>query len=74
MWYDTVGHGHPAALRCDSLDADHLVLGTDFPCQDGAATNAPSATSPPAAFPGDADRVLSASAQPLIGRSGPAQD
>jgi len=33
MWYDTVGHGHVPALRCaiDSLGADRLLLGTDFP-------------------------------------------
>src|SRR5215472_18163836 len=39
MWYDTVGHAHPPALRCaaDSLGADRLVLGTDFPYQNGTA-------------------------------------
>jgi len=33
MWYDTVGHFHVPALRCacESLGADRLVLGTDFP-------------------------------------------
>ena len=38
MWYDTVGHGHPPALRCvaDSFGADRLVLGTDFPYETGA--------------------------------------
>jgi aminocarboxymuconate-semialdehyde decarboxylase len=32
LWYDTV-NSHPAALRCacDSLGADRLLLGTDFP-------------------------------------------
>jgi 6-methylsalicylate decarboxylase len=37
MWYDTVGHGHVPALRCaiDSLGAVRLLLGTDFPCEDG---------------------------------------
>jgi aminocarboxymuconate-semialdehyde decarboxylase len=37
MWYDTVGHGHVPALRCaiDSLGADRLVLGTDFPYENG---------------------------------------
>ena len=37
MWYDTVGHGHPPALRCavDSFGADRLVLGTDFPYEAG---------------------------------------
>jgi 6-methylsalicylate decarboxylase len=37
MWYDTVGHGHVPALRCaiDSLGADRLMLGTDFPYENG---------------------------------------
>ena len=37
MWYDTVGHFHPPALRCayDSFGADRLVLGTDFPYLSG---------------------------------------
>jgi 6-methylsalicylate decarboxylase len=35
MWYDTVGHDHPPALRAavDSLGAERLLLGTDFPYQ-----------------------------------------
>jgi 6-methylsalicylate decarboxylase len=37
MWYDTVGHGHVPALRCaiDSVGADRLLLGTDFPDEAG---------------------------------------
>jgi 6-methylsalicylate decarboxylase len=37
MWYDTVGHGHVPALKCaiDSLGADRLLLGTDFPYENG---------------------------------------
>jgi aminocarboxymuconate-semialdehyde decarboxylase len=37
LWYDTVGHGNVAALRCahETLGADRLVLGTDFPYQTG---------------------------------------
>ena len=37
MWYDTVGPGHVPALRCaiDSLGADRLLLGTDFPYENG---------------------------------------
>jgi putative redox protein len=47
MWYDTVGHGHVPALRCaiDSLGADRLVLGTDFPYEQGTPSSARSATS-----------------------------
>ena len=37
MWYDTVGHGHLPALRAaiDTFGADRLVLGTDFPYENG---------------------------------------
>jgi 6-methylsalicylate decarboxylase len=37
MWYDTVGHGHVPALRCaiDSFGAERLLLGTDFPYENG---------------------------------------
>jgi 6-methylsalicylate decarboxylase len=37
MWYDTVGHGHVPALECAvaSFGADRLVLGTDFPYENG---------------------------------------
>jgi 6-methylsalicylate decarboxylase len=37
MWYDTVGHFHVPALRCacESLGADRLMLGTDFPYLSG---------------------------------------
>ncbi len=33
MWYDTVSHNDPVALRCalDALGSNQLVLGTDFP-------------------------------------------
>jgi aminocarboxymuconate-semialdehyde decarboxylase len=71
MWYDTVGHGHPPALRCaaDSLGADRLVLGTDFPYQNGAAyERAVSYVTTSGLAPGDADRVLSANAQALLGQ------
>jgi 6-methylsalicylate decarboxylase len=37
MWYDTVGHGHVPALRCaiESFGAGRLLLGTDFPYENG---------------------------------------
>ncbi|MFI9206001.1 amidohydrolase family protein [Streptomyces sp. NPDC053048] len=37
MWYDTVAHGHVPALwaAVESLGADRLVPGTDFPYQPG---------------------------------------
>ena len=72
MWYDTVGHGHPPSLRCaaDSLGAGRLVLGTDFPYQSGTAyEHAVGYISTSGLPPGDADRVLSANAQALLGRA-----
>jgi aminocarboxymuconate-semialdehyde decarboxylase len=35
MWYDSVAQGHPGALRfaAETLGADRLALGTDFPYQ-----------------------------------------
>jgi 6-methylsalicylate decarboxylase len=37
LWYDTVSHCHAPALRCaiDTFGADRLMLGTDFPYEDG---------------------------------------
>jgi aminocarboxymuconate-semialdehyde decarboxylase len=41
MWYDSVGHGHPPALRAavDSLGADRIVLGSDYPYEGGELFN-----------------------------------
>ena len=38
MWFDTVAHAHPPALRAavDTLGADRIILGTDFPYESGA--------------------------------------
>jgi aminocarboxymuconate-semialdehyde decarboxylase len=37
LWYDTVAHGSVAALRCacETLGADRMVFGTDYPYQSG---------------------------------------
>jgi predicted TIM-barrel fold metal-dependent hydrolase len=37
MWYDTVGHAHPPAIRAavDTFGADRMILGTDFPYESG---------------------------------------
>ncbi len=37
MWYDTVGHGYDPALKAavDSIGADRLVFGTDWPYEPG---------------------------------------
>ena len=74
MWYDTVGHGHPPALRCavDSFGADRLVLGTDFPYETGAVfERAVSYITASGLAPGDADRVLSSNAEALLGLRDP---
>lgn len=37
MWYDTVSHAHPPAIRAavETLGADRIILGTDFPYESG---------------------------------------
>jgi 6-methylsalicylate decarboxylase len=37
MWYDTVSHCHAPALRCaiESFGFERILLGTDFPYEDG---------------------------------------
>jgi predicted TIM-barrel fold metal-dependent hydrolase len=37
MWYDTVSHCHVPALRCaiETFGFDRMLLGTDFPYEDG---------------------------------------
>jgi predicted TIM-barrel fold metal-dependent hydrolase len=37
MWYDSVGHCHAPALRCavESFGFDRVLLGTDFPYENG---------------------------------------
>jgi aminocarboxymuconate-semialdehyde decarboxylase len=37
LWYDTVSHCHAPALRCaiESFGFDRILLGTDFPYEDG---------------------------------------
>jgi aminocarboxymuconate-semialdehyde decarboxylase len=70
MWYDTVGHAHPPALRCaaESLGADRLVLGTDFPYQNGAAyERAVTYVTTSGLAPGDARNMLSVNGQRLLG-------
>jgi aminocarboxymuconate-semialdehyde decarboxylase len=37
MWFDTVAHAHPPAIRAavDTLGVDRIILGTDFPYESG---------------------------------------
>ena len=68
FWYDTV-NGSPAALRCtkETLGADHLLLGTDYPfwrddafklCIDYVAESGLTAS--------DVDRILGGNGQRLL--------
>jgi len=63
MWYDTVGHGHPPALRCAAES-----FGTDFPYQTGAVfERAVSYITSSGLAPREADRILTANAEALFG-------
>ncbi|MFC5720781.1 amidohydrolase family protein [Streptomyces gamaensis] len=70
LWYDSVGHGHTPALwaAVESLGADRIVLGTDFPYQAGdlfrtAVSYIENADLPP----GQAARILDVNAPLLLG-------
>jgi predicted TIM-barrel fold metal-dependent hydrolase len=70
MWYDTVGHGHVPALRCaiDSFGADRLMLGTDFPYENGDIfVRAVDYISDPQIDPAAARAILDHNASALLG-------
>jgi 6-methylsalicylate decarboxylase len=70
MWYDTVGHGHVPALRCaiDSFGADRLVLGTDFPYENGDTfVRAVDYINDPQVDPSAARAILDQNASALLG-------
>ena len=70
MWYDTVGHGHVPALRCaiDSFGADRLLLGTDFPYENGDIfVRAVDYVSDPQIDTGAARAILDQNASALLG-------
>ncbi len=70
MWYDTVGHGHVPALRCavDSFGADRLLLGTDFPYENGDIfLRAVDYINDPQIDPGTARAILDHNASALLG-------
>jgi len=70
MWYDTVGHGHVPALRCaiDSFGADRLLLGTDFPYENGDTfVRAIDYINDPQIDPGAAAAILDQNATALLG-------
>ncbi len=69
MWYDTVGQCHVPALRCaiDSLGADRLVLGTDFPYEAGDVfVRAIEYIKDPQISPDEADAILERNAMALL--------
>ncbi|MGN2638773.1 amidohydrolase family protein [Nocardia takedensis] len=70
MWYDTVGHGHIPALRAaiDSLGSDRLLLGTDFPYENGEIfLRAIDHINDPAIDPAAAAMILDTNAAALLG-------
>jgi predicted TIM-barrel fold metal-dependent hydrolase len=70
MWYDSVGHGHVPALRCaiDSFGADRLLLGTDFPYENGDVfVRAVDYINDPQIDPGAARAILDQNASALLG-------
>jgi aminocarboxymuconate-semialdehyde decarboxylase len=71
LWYDTIGHGNPGALRCavDAFGADRLVLGTDFPFIRGdAAKHAVEYVGEAGLSDEDASLILDANAPGLFER------
>ncbi|WP_328296681.1 amidohydrolase [Streptomyces sp. NBC_00435] len=70
LWYDTVAHCHGPALvaAADSFGADRLVLGTDFPYEDGEVfVRAVSYVTGSGLPPRDATAILHANAAALLG-------
>lgn len=68
LWYDTVSHGHGPALRCaiDSFGVDRLLLGTDFPYEDGDTFVRAVSYVQEAASPEEALAILETNAQALF--------
>jgi 6-methylsalicylate decarboxylase len=72
MWYDTVSHCHPPALRCaiDTFGADRIMLGTDFPYEEGDTfVRAVDYVANAAADPGQQRAMLETNAMALFGFS-----
>ena len=70
MWYCSVGHGHPPALRAavDSMGADRICLGSDYPYEGGELYNrAIQYISDSGLKPGDAEKILDRNAAYVLG-------
>lgn len=70
MWYDTVGHGHVPALQAaiETFGADRLLLGTDFPYEDGDIfVRAITYITDPRISLADAEKILEKNAHGLFG-------
>jgi aminocarboxymuconate-semialdehyde decarboxylase len=68
LWFDTVTHCHGPALRCaiDSFGADRILLGTDFPYEDGDTFVRAVDYVMEVADPGEAHAILDANAMALF--------
>jgi aminocarboxymuconate-semialdehyde decarboxylase len=68
LWFDTVSHCHGPALRCaiDSFGADRILLGTDFPYEDGDTFVRAVDYVMDVADPGEAHAILDANAMALL--------
>ncbi|MFJ1609902.1 amidohydrolase family protein [Streptomyces sp. NPDC088253] len=74
LWYDTVSHVHPPALvaAAASFGADRLVLGTDFPYEDGEVfLRAVDHIADSGLTPEEATMILDTNAAGLLGLSAP---
>ena len=72
MWYDTVSHRHAPALRCaiESFGYERILLGTDFPYEDGDTfVRAVDYIDDAAGSPNQALAILDANAMALFGLS-----
>ncbi len=68
LWYDSVSHCHGPALRCaiDTFGADRILLGTDFPYEDGDTFVRAVEYVMDVADPGEAHAILDANAMALF--------
>ena len=68
LWFDTVSHCHEPALRCaiETFGADRILLGTDFPYEDGETFVRAVEYVMDVADPGEAHAILDANAMALF--------